>query len=299
MEANIKWIGVDWGTTNLRAYAVNHQGSLIDELESDKGMGRLKSNEFENALIDLIEPWLHSTKVIPVFACGMVGARQGWQEANYRSVPCQPVTNSNLTHLKTSDPRIHVQVLPGLSQASPPDVMRGEETQIAGFLSNSPDFSGAICLPGTHSKWVKVYNGVVDSFQTFMTGELFDLIATQSVLRHSVAQTGEDLAVFTDAAKTAIEKPETTLTNLFGIRASFLLENTNPEAERARLSGMIIGQEIGLARHFWQDKSVVIIGSNSLVPKYSGLLKSLVTDIHVIPAKEATLCGLSLIAGLT
>lgn len=106
MEADVKWIGIDWGTTNLRAYAFDQQGSLIAELESDNGMGKLQSSEYEGALIELIEPWLNSSDVIPVFACGMVGARQGWQEAEYRSVPCQPVGNLNLTHSSNTAQRL-------------------------------------------------------------------------------------------------------------------------------------------------------------------------------------------------
>jgi 2-dehydro-3-deoxygalactonokinase len=90
----------------------------------------------------------------------------------------------------TKDPRLRVSILPGLKQAVPPDVMRGEETQIAGFLAAAPGFDGVLCLPGTHAKWVQISAEEVVSFRTFMTGELFDLLSTQSVLRHSIAGEG-------------------------------------------------------------------------------------------------------------
>ena len=58
--------------------------------------------------------------------------------------------------------------------------MRGEETQIAGFLALNPKFDGVICLPGTHTKWVHISAGEIVSFRTFMTGEMFALLSQQS-----------------------------------------------------------------------------------------------------------------------
>lgn len=49
--------------------------------------------------------------------------------------------------------------------------MRGEEIQIAGYLAEKPDFDGVICLPGTHTKWVRISAGEIVGFATFLTGE--------------------------------------------------------------------------------------------------------------------------------
>ena len=122
---------------------------------------------------------------MPVIACGMVGARQGWIEAPYSQVPCAPVGLSMIKPV-VEDTRLDVSILPGLSQTDPADVMRGEETQIAGYLAENPGFDGVLCLPGTHTKWAHISAGEVVSFRTFMTGELFALVSSQSVLRHSV-----------------------------------------------------------------------------------------------------------------
>ena len=124
--------------------------------------------------------------------------------------------------------------------------MRGEETQIAGFLASEPRFSGTICLPGTHTKWVEVEEGTVTAFHTFMTGELFSLLSEQSILRHSVSESGDDPAAFLQAARNAVARPENVATDLFGLRAASLLADYRPETARARLSGMIIGHEIGV-----------------------------------------------------
>ena len=126
------WIALDWGTTRLRAFAMADTGEVLDRAESPAGMGRLEgAAAFEAALVALVGPWLPADRVTEVIACGMVGARQGWIEAPYAAVPCAPQAGGAVA-APTTDPRLAVRILPGLSQRAPADVMRGEETQIAG-----------------------------------------------------------------------------------------------------------------------------------------------------------------------
>ena len=121
----------------------------------------------------------------------------------------------------STDPRLDVRVIPGLKQTSPADVMRGEETQIAGYLAGNPGFDGVLCLPGTHSKWVQVSAGEVVSFRTFMTGEMFALLARTSVLRLTVGEGWHD-AAFADAVADSMARPEALSQRLFSIRAEGL-----------------------------------------------------------------------------
>ena len=241
------WIAVDWGTSNLRAFAM-HQSAVIAEAVSDDGMGKLARDAFEPALIKLITPWLASDAKTPVIACGMVGSRQGWFEAPYRTTPCAALDPAALTSVPISDPRISVSVVPGLRQNKPADVMRGEETQIAGALALTPGFDGVFCLPGTHSKWVHVSAGEVVSFQTFMTGEMFALLSTQSVLRHGMAGNGWDDAAFDQGLSDALSRPEKIAANLFSLRAEGLLNGLAAPQARARLSGLLIGVELAAAK---------------------------------------------------
>jgi 2-keto-3-deoxy-galactonokinase len=178
------WIAVDWGTSRLRAWAMASDGVALEERASDDGMGRLAPDDFEAALLTVIGDWLGQGP-INIVACGMVGARQGWHEAAYLTVPSRPHGGA-FTRPLTQDERLNVHILPGMMQLAPADVMRGEETQIAGYLSLHSDFDGILCLPGTHTKWVHISAGEVVSFQTFMTGEIFALLCEKSVLRHSV-----------------------------------------------------------------------------------------------------------------
>lgn len=293
---NSRWIGVDWGTTNLRAWLIGKNGRLLEESGSDRGMNSLASGEFEAALVDLVDPWLADGSTMPVFACGMVGARQGWTEAKYRPVPCNPLRGLELTKVETSDRRIAVFILPGLSQAVPADVMRGEETQVAGFLASEPDFEGVVCLPGTHTKWVDVSEGVIGSFHTFMSGELYSLLADQSVLRYSMSENGVDPDVFLQAALKASHNPNDVFLELFGLRATSLLSGQLPQVARARLSGMLIGHEIGVARRFWTSKPIAIIGSSKLASLYRVVLESEGAFTKVVDTKSATLSGLAIAA---
>jgi 2-dehydro-3-deoxygalactonokinase len=262
------WIAVDWGTTHLRAWAMEADGEVLAEAASEDGMGALSPQGFEPALVKLAGPWLDGpTEVV---ACGMVGSRQGWVEAPYRAVPCAPL-GGPLACAKVSDPRVRVHVVPGLKQQRPADVMRGEETQIAGFLTTHPGFDGILCLPGTHTKWAHVSAGEVVSFASFMTGELFDLLSRQSVLRHSTAD-GWDDAGFADAVADSLARPERLAGQLFGLRAGDLLGQLAPPAARARLSGLLIGAELAAARPYWLGQEVALVGAERLLDLYSEAL---------------------------
>ena len=287
------WIAVDWGTSRLRAWAM--QGDTVRaEARSDKGMSQLSRDGFEDALLELIDGWLGAGEM-PVIACGMVGSREGWVEAPYRAVPCLPVTGEPIP-VMTADRRLRVSVLPGLKQDSPPDVMRGEETQIAGFLAQTPGFDGVLCLPGTHTKWVQISAGEVVSFRTFMTGELFALISTHSVLRHSLGE-GWDGAAFKLAAEDALARPEQVAARLFGLRADALLNNASPDVARARLSGLLIGLELAGTRAYWLGQRLAVIGNPETTAAYAAALQTQGAPVETAEADAMTRLGLSAARG--
>jgi 2-dehydro-3-deoxygalactonokinase len=263
------WIAVDWGTSHLRAWAMSDADEVLAEALSDKGMGRLAPHEFEPALLDLITPWLQGET--DVMACGMVGSRQGWTEAPYAATPCRPLDLQPVP-APARDPRLRLRLVPGLKQETPADVMRGEETQIAGFLAGTPGFDGVLCLPGTHTKWVEVSAGEVVSFRSFMTGELYASLREHTVLRHSVGDGWAD-AAFSDAVSETLSRPETLAAKLFSIRAEGLLRGPDPDAANARLSGLLIGAELAGARPWWLGRDVAIIGSDRTVAVYAAALR--------------------------
>lgn len=291
MSITAEWIAVDWGTTHLRAWAMSGR-DVLAEASSDQGMGRLAKDAFEPALVELVNGWLSQGRVTEVICCGMVGSRQGWCEATYRAVPCR-VDGFQPVLAPVHEPRLRVHVLPGLSQSSPPDVMRGEETQIAGFLALNDGWDGVICLPGTHSKWVHISAGEVVSFQTFLTGEMFSLLAQASVLRHSIAPDGWDAAVFDAAVSDAMSRPESLAARLFRLRAADLLNGTEPVAARAELSGLLIGAELAAARPYWLGQQVAVIGADAVASAYVAALAAQGVGATQAKAEAMTLSGLT------
>lgn len=285
-----RWIAVDWGTTALRATRMPDGETRV----SDRGMNALTRDMFEPSLIDLIGDWLDAADgPTTVIACGMVGARQGWAEAPYGQVPAAPL-GAGPTRVGTRDPRLDVRIVPGLRQTSPhPDVMRGEETQIAGILTEIPDFDGTVSLPGTHTKWAHVSAGEVVSFRTAMTGELFATICGHTVLRHSLQGDGWEEAPFLDAVSDALSRPETLTARLFELRAADLLHAQDAAVGRSILSGLLIGAELAATRPWWLGREVVVTGSERTTRAYDAALRAQGLAPKILPAGAMTLAGLT------
>lgn len=286
-----EWIAVDWGTTNLRAFAM--AGSCaVASAEAAKGMAGLAREDFEPALLEVVGGWLAPARRTDIVACGMVGSRQGWVEADYEAVPWKPGRALRMAPVPSMDPRIRVHVLHGLKQMDPPDVMRGEETQIAGFLAGEPNYQGVICLPGTHTKWAEITRGEVRRFTTIMTGELFALIGKQSVLRYSIAEKGWSEPAFEAGVRDGLSRPETISAALFAIRAGSLLTGLDPVEARAKLSGLLIGIELAGTASY-RGGEIVLIGSEATCRPYAEALRIAGAAARVLDATEMTLAGLS------
>jgi len=285
-------VAVDWGTSNLRVWLLDAPGNVLGIRESEKGMGTLAQSEFEPALLDLIDGDLPTDRVTPVMCCGMVGSRQGWKEAGYMTVPCEAPGGAKATRVDVQDQRLALWIVPGVKQVGPDDVMRGEETQVAGFLAQNPDFDGVICLPGTHTKWARISAKEIVSFQTFMTGELFALLSKQSVLRHSVNTAEFDDDVFRDALSDAMSRPQSIASKLFGLRAAHLVSDQSLSHGKSALSGYLIGMELAGARPYWLGMDIALIGAPALCDIYKDGLAAQGCFANTYSATDMTLAGL-------
>jgi len=306
----LAWIAVDWGSSNLRAWGLDQHGQVIAQANSDKGMLSLKADEYEAELLRLVGDWLPASGQTDVMVCGMAGARQGWLEAAYLPVPTRldQLSQGAVTPTLTGS-QLHVYLLPGLSQTRSAtahfDVMRGEETQLAGLVADTPDFSGLACLPGTHAKWATLEAGTVTQFTTYLTGELYQLLARQSVLQHSIGSDDLNDAACRDAFVTAVseshEAPETFSSRLFGLRAQDLLDGRLPIGKMrgavlaARLSGLAIGLELaGACREPSSQAPITLIGNQALCQRYTLALNAIGFQTRHVDGDEAVLAGLRL-----
>jgi 2-dehydro-3-deoxygalactonokinase len=284
------WIAVDWGTSFFRAYLIKND-FVSDKIETNDGMKFIKNGDFESKFISLTQKWLSKNKKIDVLASGMIGARQGWMEAPYEKTPCN-LNSLNYVAPLIKDNRLSLKIFSGVSQNNPPDVMRGEETQVAGFFNQIEHFNGSICLPGTHSKWIKVNNNFIEKFKTYMSGELFQVISENTVLLHSLKSQKIDNKEFLNSANKIFQNPEYLTNALFQIRADDLINSRGPVIYKSRLSGYLLGIELLGAKEFWENCDVVLIGSENVMNLYEKLLEDKTLSLKKFSAEEMVLQGL-------
>lgn len=269
-------VAVDWGTTRFRLWVLDGSGRVLAERRSGEGLAVAGAAGFE-AVLEAHLAALGLPEDLPVMLCGMVGSRGGWVEAAYLQTP---IHLDYLVARTTPVPgaRRPVRILPGIAQRDihEPDVLRGEETQLLALSEVGPD-SGLACLPGTHSKWVRLAQGRVQGFATFMTGELFQLLRSQSVLAPALEGAGAvapDSAGFQAGVEAALQAPALVGHSLFALRAAWLLEGGPAEERLARLSGLLIGLELaGAAERYGRLAEVVLIAAEPAAGLYARALQ--------------------------
>ena len=106
-------IGVDWGTTSLRAYRIGADGGVTDRVERARGILTVEAGGFPGALDEAVGEWIAAGER-RVLLCGMVGSRQGWMEAPY--LPC-PAGSAEIAAATVAVPfeGAEVRLVPGLT----------------------------------------------------------------------------------------------------------------------------------------------------------------------------------------
>lgn len=292
------WIAVDWGTSNLRAWGIDAAGEIAFSRSSDQGMGKLTPDAYPGVLKTLLGDAIDIAAPTDVLICGMAGARQGWREAPYLDAPAD-LSRLAAAGVSPEVPGSGLQatILPGvcLRNAGSEDVMRGEETQLLGLSSLGGGFDGLVVMPGTHSKWALLEGGRLTRFSTAMTGELFEVLATHSVLRHSLQgeRDGEENTAGFDAGLAqGLDSPERLTATLFKVRAGALLSGRNSSWCAGFLSGLLIGAEIGGQRDWLGGAEVPLVGSPKLCALYAKGFAALGAKSRLVDATDATLSGL-------
>lgn len=295
-DAGDALIGVDWGTTHLRAYRIAPDGGIIDRRKSPLGVAAIRGNEFEAALEVVVGAWRSAADgVPPVLMCGMVGSRQGWREVPYLSCPARMEdVAAALQPLKTGQGPVHL--VPGLEATDGRgrrDVMRGEETQILGAVPTTGQH--LVVTPGTHSKWATVREGAIEGFRTYMTGEFYALLREHSVLGWSIGgnvDPTQDEAAFLEGVRDAAEDPDL-LHSAFMVRTRGLFEKRPGSDLAAYLSGLLIGSEVSGAMRHHRLGPVTVIAAQPLARSYCAALTALgFADVQCVNASDAVTQGL-------
>jgi 2-dehydro-3-deoxygalactonokinase len=265
-------IAIDWGTSSARAYRLDRDGRILDRKSAPLGVQKVAAGGFPGALRLLLDG---ESDDVPRIACGMIGSRQGWIEAPYRDCPAGFTA---IAAALTPVPGTRLSIVPGLvcrDTAGVPDVMRGEETQIFGALDEPGAWDGArrlVVLPGTHSKWALVDAHGIETFATFMTGELYAVLLEHSILGRNAAP-GSDAAALEEGVKRSLDADASLSHDLFSARTLALMSKLAPEAVGDYLSGLLLGAELAagrrwLERHAVKEESVTLVGDAPLCERY-------------------------------
>ncbi|MHA6644384.1 2-dehydro-3-deoxygalactonokinase [Mesorhizobium sp. A623] len=288
---------VDWGTTRLRLWLLDASGNVLAERRGDDGLITAKATGFYTVLEGHLTA-MAAPATLPVIVCGMAGSRQGWIEAPYVDTPA-PIDAILKGAVRLPGQARDIRIVPGLAQrlADAPDVMRGEETQLAG-AGLPPKGRHLACMPGTHSKWVEVEDGAVIGFGTWPTGELFSLLATHSILRHSLGESAAPVSptneVFPRSCGAALAEGGDVTASLFAIRAASLLQGLEPGDAAARLSGLLIGGEIASAKRRYGavQGPITLVASGALGALYLAAFDLAGLAVRQVDAENAVRIGL-------
>jgi len=287
-------IAVDWGSTRFRAKLVC-DGAVAASVETDDGIRNRRGRDFDAILASSCAPWKIAHPEARVLASGMIGAREGWKEAPYVSLPGG--WDDVAAHLvRVPSPTFgEVFLVPGARWDDPStgqtDVMRGEETQALGRLASLPGAAVALCLPGTHSKWILGDEGRLVAFRTWLTGEAYDLLTSRDSL---IAGDGTPASADSPAFRSGMEAadgPGGLLHHLFLARTGMLTGRITASEVRSFVSGVLIGHELREAVAFAAGRPIHVLGDSPAARALSAALR--VRGIgHATDSSDVHLAGL-------
>lgn len=264
----------DWGTSRLRLFRIE-DGRVTGQAS---GAGALSARP-SMVLGEALAPWMEHAAPDFIHLCGMAGARTGLREAPYASCPAGAAQWRDLA-LRFEFEGVPTLIAPGVAYTDfeRHDVMRGEETQIFGAIALEPALALGdhnFILPGTHSKWVKLQDGAIREFKTFITGELFSQLKQSSLLARVNAT---EAAFEPEAFAIGFARGRVGgFGALFETRAAQLRGARSPHWAENYLSGCLIGAEFSEMDSMLTGP-VILIGA----PELCDLYQTCLTDIGVV-----------------
>jgi 2-dehydro-3-deoxygalactonokinase len=256
-------IGVDWGTSHVRAYRLRDDGGpdILDRRESGDGVRSVEPGRFGELLRRLVAQWIDAGER-RILLTGTIGSRNGWREST--PIPCP----ARLDDLAGAVEPIAfddacVRLVPGIAGADTsgvPEVMRGEETEIVGAGIET----GCLCLPGSHSKWVEVERETIQRYATYLTGEAFGALGAHTLLAKLMGPEPPAPGAAFDAGVDRSAEPGGLLHHLFGVRTLGLAGRLAPADSSSYLSGLLIGHEVRGA----YTRPVTVVGAPALATLY-------------------------------
>ena len=289
-------LACDWGTTNLRAWALDEGGAILARKDFPLGVARLAPGEAARRFGQEVRPALSAERG-PAILCGMVGSNLGWTSAPYAEVPTS-LADLAARVVTVEDAGGPVRIVPGVRAPGfngQGDVMRGEETQLFGWLAADPERAKGrrlVCHPGTHTKWIVVEDGRLSAFVTAMTGDLFAVLTQHSVLRNDTPP--EDGEAF-DEGVSAAGDGDALAARLFTARARVVGLGRPAETTSSYLSGLLIGADVAAAPGLLgcaADAGVALLGDARLCGLYARALRIRGVRSETFDGEAAAVAGL-------
>lgn len=301
------FIAGDWGSTSMRLHLCERDGADVRAIETLTGPGIKFCGGPEDAFFAVAGGWLDREGSMPIVLAGMVGSNVGWVDTAY--TPCPATIGdvaARMTAIAARGQRIWI--VPGLSATSIfglPDVMRGEEAQLFGWLAGQTGAAQqVVCLPGTHAKWAIVEGDRVVSFFTSMTGELFEILVAHSLVGRGMPPVAAGTPVmaddpgFSDGLDTALANPGLAFEHaVFSARSRVVTGGMSADRARAYLSGLVIGCEVrdSVAAHRAAGigcDDIPLIATAQLTALYGAALDRLGIRSTAFSGADASLRGL-------
>lgn len=291
----------DWGTSACRLYLCRWENQTLTVEGRTQGRGIKNNLDPESCFFELCQGWFNQHGKLPVFLIGTVGADIGWKLSPYVECPTNQygLLSQSVSFIARD---IDFTIFPGVSCENGyglPDIMRGEETQIFGFLSQHPNDTEEqlVCLPGTHTKWALINDARITSFLTSPVGELFEVLSKHTVLLSPLENNQWCNISFSRGIDVGLNKSSNLLHTLFATRALQVLSEQNNTQASSYLSGLLVGADVKAAmQDFHLFSHVTLIGSEKINALYVAALNKLGISSSLYSAEWATINGLQTLA---
>jgi 2-dehydro-3-deoxygalactonokinase len=287
------FVGINWGSTNLRALLIGADGSAIDEYAAPAGIVGLDRRGMASVIESLVTRWPNCG---PIYASGMIGSNVGWTEVPYVEAPAG-CSNLAAALVETQIGSASVHIVPGIACRrdfdDQPDILRGEEIELMGLAALRTG-SGWAALPGTHTKWARLEDGRVVDFFTSMTGEIFDRLTTKGLLASIVDGEAVEGPLFLKGVAAGRARRLGLGTLLFGARAQVMRGALARSEAASYIRGMLIGSEISDALSMYPalaHATIPLVGNRPRCKLYASALETVGVSSEWVESREACLRG--------
>ncbi len=306
-------ITIDSGTTNSRIRLVREKDTkVLDVIKKPVGVrdtaitgnsDSLKTRLSQGLQELIFRNGLEKEQIQYIVAAGMITSDLGLYKVDHIEAPSKIEDFARSSAVQRFDLFFNIPCIfiPGMKnragafkgiqaeEISELDVMRGEEVETFGLLKQlGLTGKGTILLPGSHTKFVFVNNGEIESCYTTLGGEAIHSISRGTILSDSLSKNlvasiepEHLLAGYQSSKKHGLTRA------LFQVRLLHLYDIMNENQRSNYLVGAVIASDMAehMIRRLKEQEWVVIGGGNPLRKAFAEVFSYLGFS-HMIEAAD-------------